>query len=246
MLSKRIEEVSLNAWPALQHMFFDGWILRFSKGYTKRANSINPLFDSRLDIAEKVVRCERLYAERGLPPVFRLTPFVLPPDLDQFLDRRQYKRIDQTHVQHFELKGQGIAVDSSVKLHDETLDDWLEIFCRLSGVPVARHQAHKEILQAIPSGRLLAVLTNSSQIVACGLGVLEHDYFGLFDLVTDSQERDKGYGAKLVFCMLRWAQEHGATHVYLQVMSSNTPARHLYAKLGFQDVYQYWYRVPDV
>jgi ribosomal protein S18 acetylase RimI-like enzyme len=246
MLSKRIEEVSLNAWPALQHVFFDGWILRFAKGYTKRANSINPLFDSRLDIAEKVVRCERLYAERGLPPVFRLTPFVLPPDLDQFLDRRHYKRIDQTHVQHFELKGQGIAVDSSVKLHDETLDDWLEIFCRLSGVPVARHQAHKEILQAIPSGRLLAVLTDSSQIVACGLGVLEHDYFGLFDLVTDSQERNKGYGAKLVFCMLRWAQEHGATHVYLQVMSSNTPARHLYAKLGFQDVYQYWYRVPDV
>jgi ribosomal protein S18 acetylase RimI-like enzyme len=246
MLSKRIEEVSLNAWPALQHVFFDGWILRFAKGYTKRANSINPLFDSRLDIAEKVVRCERLYAERGLPPVFRLTPFVLPPDLDQFLDRRHYKRIDQTHVQHFELKGQGIAVDSSVKLHDETLDDWLEIFCRLSGVPVARHQAHKEILQAIPSGRLLTVLTDSSQIVACGLGVLEHDYFGLFDLVTDSQERNKGYGAKLVFCMLRWAQEHGATHVYLQVMSSNTPARHLYAKLGFQDVYQYWYRLSDV
>ncbi len=111
---------------------------------------------------------------------------------------------------------------------------------------MARHQAHKEILQAIPSGRLLAVLTDSSQIVACGLGVLEHDYFGLFDLVTDSQERNKGYGAKLVFCMLRWAQEHGAAHVYLQVMSSNTPARHLYAKLGFQDVYQYWYRVPDV
>jgi len=35
MLSKRIEEASLNAWPALQHLLFDGWILRFSKGYTR-------------------------------------------------------------------------------------------------------------------------------------------------------------------------------------------------------------------
>lgn len=67
MFSKRVEEVSLNAQPALQHLFFDGWILRFSKGYTKRANSINPLFYSRLDTAEKVATSEKLYTEKGLP-----------------------------------------------------------------------------------------------------------------------------------------------------------------------------------
>jgi ribosomal protein S18 acetylase RimI-like enzyme len=46
--------------------------------------------------------------------------------------------------------------------------------------------------------------------------------------------------------MLRWAQEHVAAHAYLQVMNSNAPARHLYAKLGFLEIYQYWCRVPDV
>lgn len=75
--------------------------------------------------------------------------------------------------------------------------------------------------------------------------MLENDYFGLFDLVTDSQRHNKGYGARLVSGMLRWAQEHGAAHAYLQVLNSNFPARHLDAKLGFQEVYQYWYRVPD-
>lgn len=246
MLSKRIEEVSLNAWPALQHLLFDGWILRFSNGYTKRANSINPLFDSHLDAAKKVAICERLYAEKELPPIFRLTPFASPLDLGQVLERRHYKRVDQTHVQHLNLRGQAIVGESSLELHDETLDSWLDVFCQLSGVPVAQHQTHKEILQTVPSGRLLAVLADSGTIVACGLGVLENDYFGLFDLVTDSQQRNKGYGAKLVSGMLMWAQEHGAAHAYLQVMNSNFPARHLYAKLGFQEVYQCWYRVPDV
>ena len=51
MLHRRLEEVAMNAWPALQQMLFDGWILRFAQGYTKRANSVHPLFESHLDTA---------------------------------------------------------------------------------------------------------------------------------------------------------------------------------------------------
>ncbi len=59
LLKQRIEKVSLNSWPALQQILFDGWILRFSEGYTKRANSVNPLFASSMDVEEKVDTCER-------------------------------------------------------------------------------------------------------------------------------------------------------------------------------------------
>lgn len=246
MLHRRIEEASLNAWPALQQMLFDGWLLRFAKGYTKRANSVNPLFGSSLNTEEKIELCERFYAEKEQPAIFRLTPLASPADLDQILERHRYKRVDLTHVQHRDLRGRAIPPEPSVELRNETPDNWLDVFCRLSAAPRAKHQTHQEILQAIPSKRLLAVLTDSDTIVACGLGVLEHEYFGLFDLVTDPQQRNKGYGAKLVAGMLRWAQEHSAADAYLQVMASNAPARHLYAKLGFQEVYQYWYRVPDV
>jgi len=246
MLTRRIEEVSLNAWPALQQMLFDGWILRFSRGYTKRANSVNPLFGSSMDVDQKVDACETLYAGRGLRPIFRLTPFSLPSDLDQVLESHDYAKADPTLVLHLDLQGLDTPATPSIELCDEPLDDWLGIFCRFKGAPVEKHQAHKEILQAIPSRRFLTSLVDADRPVACGLGVLENDYFGLFDLVTDPQRRRRGYGTQLVSSLLRWAQEHGARHAYLQVESTNEPARRLYARFGFEEAYGYWYRIANV
>jgi hypothetical protein len=128
MLKKRIEEAGLNAWPALQQMLYDGWVLRFSKGYTKRANSVNALYPSAIDTREKVAFCEAQYQTRGLTPIFRITPFA-PADLDGILGARGYEKIDTTLVLHLDL-GQSIPTPSE-QVREGSLDDWLPIFCRL-------------------------------------------------------------------------------------------------------------------
>jgi len=246
MVQKRIEEASLNAWPALQQILFDGWILRFSKGYTKRANSVNPLYASNMDVHEKIDICERLYSEKGLPSVFRLSPLSSPTDLDQVLKSRSYQRADPTLVLYLDLRGHEIQTLPSGDLRAEGLDGWMELFRRFSESSMGKHEAHKKILSAIPSKPVMASLVDSGLSVACGLGVLENRYFGLFDLITDPARRNRGYGTQLVSGLLRWAQERGAWHAYLQVMSLNRPARHLYAKFGFEEAYRYWYRIPRV
>ena len=45
--------------------------------------------------------------------------------------------------------------------------------------------------------------------------------------------------------LAQWGLEQGAGGVYLQVMDDNLPALNLYSRLGFAQIYQYYYAVKD-
>jgi GNAT superfamily N-acetyltransferase len=248
MLERRIEEVSLNAWPATEQMLYDGWVLRFAGGYTKRANSVTPLYPGTLDIGAKVAACEAIYAARGLPPIFRL-PTMTAPQVDETLARRGYRLLDPTLVLARPLASdQADAADgappSGAALREAPPDDWLALYSRLSDAPLTRQALHGEILARIGTPRLMAAWHIDGRPVACALGVLEGDCFGLFDLVTAPDERRKGYAMALVRAMLDWACHRGARYAYLQVVRDNAPARALYERLGYRELYAYHYRVP--
>ncbi|HEX8691685.1 MAG TPA: GNAT family N-acetyltransferase [Longimicrobium sp.] len=244
MLERRIEEASLNAWPALRQARVEGWILRFANGYTKRANSVNPLHPPGGGLEAAVAACERIYREQGLPPVFRLTSPFAPPELDELLERRGYRLVDPTLVLRLDLREQPAGSGESGEMLEETLDGWFPVHSALLGVLPETQAKHRAILEAIVPRRLFALRGEYGEAAACGLGVLEGDLFGLFDLVTAPERRGRGHGTALVCGMLEWARERGAAHAYLQVVEANAPARRLYEKLGFGEAYRYWYRVP--
>jgi len=81
--------------------------------------------------------------------------------------------------------------------------------------------------------------------IAFGLGVLERDHLGLFDIVTVPDARRKGAARKVVSALMRWGAERDAKTAWLSVIGDNERAKPLYAQLGFRELYRYHYRVSD-
>jgi len=239
----QIEELALNAWQSLQTLVYDGWVLRFANGYTKRANSVNPIFESHLSVADKVEACERLYRARHLEVVFKMTTAAQPANLDDELSARGYRRDSPTSVQLAELNDVDVHVADSIVVTESLTEAWLSDFMRLSGVNASRRATLQQMLNGSPLLNGFFALRRDTQTLACGLGVVQNEFVGLFDIVTDANFRQQGHGQTLVQNILAWGKTHSARIAYLQVMLNNAPALRLYAKLGFKEIYQYWYRI---
>jgi N-acetylglutamate synthase len=238
-----LEEMSLNALPALQTCYYDGWVVRFADGYTKRANSVNPLYESHADVEAKVAYCEAMYAVRKQPTVFKMTPLSNPKLLDDFLAKRNYREELGASVQLLDLARLEKPTEGRVTLSTSASEVWLSAYFRLNNLQERYLPTMRTILSNIAPQKCLAAVYDNGSIAAMGLAVLDQNYLGLFDIVTEPSLRLKGYGYQLLLYLLNWGKANGADYAYLQVMPNNEPALRLYEKLGFREVYQYWYRV---
>jgi len=233
----------MNAWPSLQTMLYDGWVLRFAHGVTRRSNSINPIYQSLINLEEKIAFCEKVYSDKNLPTIFKLTSACNPPELDEVLSKRNYVRQAETSVQTYDLTTVLFETNTRIIL-DETLDEkWVNSFVDLNKFEDDKTQIYHEILKNIIPDTVYASYRISNQIVGCGLGVKQGDFIGLFDIVVDEEHRGVGLGYYIVTALMQWGKSKGATTAYLQVMTDNEIALHLYKKLGFLEKYKYWYRV---
>lgn len=248
-LLSRVEDAGLNASAPPQQRWLDGWLVRFSPGKARRARCVNAVAAGRTPIAEKLARCEAVYAEAGLPMLVRVTPMSQPRGLDAHLAYLGYQALDDTRVMVLaDLDAPRVAASAApvsadaLQCRSIPLDAFAQRVGSWRGSPLAQRQAHAERLANAPVPFCAFEAIVGGRAVACGQVAVEGDLAGLYDIFTDPAERGRGHATSLCRRLLAEAAARGARHAYLQVDAANLPARAVYHRLGFVDGYSYHYR----
>lgn len=235
-----LEEAAFAAWPCLHEERIDGWRLRFARGFTKRANSVNADEPVRPLLQVQLGEIESRYAREGLTPVFRLISDETGRAMDRMLHECCYRLVDPSLVMTCVLDTFRDGSDASQCFKAE---DWLSAFHSVSAKADPLPDVHLSLLRAMPLKTAFMVVQREGLPAACGIAVVTGRLVGLFEIATRPALRGRRLAEMLCRDLLAWGRSQGADTAYLQVDGQNLGAIALYERLGFSLDYEYWYRV---
>ncbi|WP_436689838.1 MULTISPECIES: GNAT family N-acetyltransferase [unclassified Geodermatophilus] len=234
-----LERIAARGWRGTEEAALGDWLLRAGGGFTGRANSVLVVGDPGLPLADAVDAVATWYRDRDLRPCAQL-PGRQARAADAALAAAGWDRDEDVLVLTAPLTPPpdgGVPV----ALAPEPDDAWLAGY-------------HHRGRPLPPTAR--AVLTNADDVVfasvrldpgpaplaAVARGVVTGDWLGVTAVTVAEEHRRRGLATAVMAALQRWAAERGAAWVYLQVTSSNAPARAFYRSAGFIEHHRYHYR----
>lgn len=240
----RMEELAINAFPSLCTELCEGWVLRFSEGYTYRANCVCPLYPGGKGLLDKVDECERKFFVRKLPCVFKLTDGA-PQGLQTVLEQRGYTHVKTVHMMRLALSEIQVepVSQSEVELLTGKSMKWFETSLQFAPLEESQNIRIRRAIFRQTGGKMLCLRAKAGmRSVGICLGVLERGYMGLFSLQVDKNYRRQGIATQLIQAAFATAKKYGAKTAYIQVHSDNKDASRLYEALGFRVFYAYCFK----
>jgi N-acetylglutamate synthase len=244
-LAHELEDAVIDAWPAAEYEDLDGWGLRASGGPTKRGNSVATLGAGAMPLAERIELAEAFYRERAQPPIFQIGPVATPAGLDDALAERGY-RVSGESLAAIASPGEVLA--RLPRTHETSLANrasqaWLDHAGHSSRFRDA-YTVFTETLSRLGTRcRFASVRDARDALIGSCLGIASEDRLGVYGMLTTAEARRKGIGKSLLRALAESAVSEGMRELYLLVELENAPARALYARAGFSELYRYHYRI---
>jgi ribosomal protein S18 acetylase RimI-like enzyme len=240
-----LEDVCERAWPPRERLELDGAVLRFTNGFTRRANSAR-VDAGASDPGGLIALAEREYRQRRLRPGFRLTP-LSPPDFERRLVERGYLVDTEAVVMVADAlrdDGAGGSGDG-ITLARAFDDEWLQTFKAVERHwPAEQDAGARWVLGSGDAPRRFALVRLCGEPAGTGYARVDCDWLYIACVGTLPGHRRRGLARAVSEQLLAWGAGAGARRAVLQVETKNTAAQGLYAQLGFTPRYVYRDFVP--
>jgi ribosomal protein S18 acetylase RimI-like enzyme len=241
-----LEEVCERAWPPRERVELDGAVLRFTDGFTRRANSARVEGGGDDDLDGLIARAEHEYRSRGLRPGFRLTP-LSPPAFERLLGERGYVVDTEAVVMVAEALPEPAPArgGDEIALEPGLGEEWLRVFQAIERHwPAEQDPGARWVLGSGASPRRFALARVDRAPAATGYARLEDDWLYIACVGTFPDHRRRGLARAVSERLFAWGAGSGARRAILQVETKNAAAQGLYAQLGFRPRYVYRDLVP--
>ena len=220
------------SWPAVEAEASGGWLLRYSRGFSRRSDSVLALSEPEAGLEAAVAHAVEWYRHRRARPLIAV-PGGVGRRLDAALASRGWTAEAETAV----------------------LTKPIEPFC-YDGEAAIGHQAGPEMLDQLGRGRpeaaaavlgsgpdrAFAEIRRGGVLAARGRAAIEDGLAAVTGIGTLPEHRRRGLGGEVLAALTAWAASAGAGRVAVQVETGNEAALSFYAAQGFKERYRYWYR----
>ena len=229
-----------DSWPAMETGQLGDWLLRASRGFTARGNSVLPVGDPGIPNEQAVDWVERWYAERRLPADVTLAgPAGFDPARDPLgalLIEQGYAVSDPSlflTAKTATVAAWARAVDPSdaiaFECSGELTREWLTAY---DGYRTGDRGAARAILTGSPE-QVFVAAREGEHVIGVGRLGRSGDWGGIAAMWVDPAYRRRGVASGLVAAAAHSAQDRGVGRLHLQVWARNAAARALYRRAGF-------------
>jgi GNAT superfamily N-acetyltransferase len=210
---RNIEYAAALAWPGVEQQWLEGWLLRFGRGSTRRANSAVPL---DVPTGNDVGALIDWYAARAAAPLVAAPDRLLRIPLGVPTDAENLVMTGDVTAQR----------PSTVTIAARPDDEWLGLYRR--DVPV-------DVLTAVIDGEVAFATTAGGAVGRAAITTAPDAtrWVGLSAVHVVEAARRRGMARELCKALLAWGADRGATRAYVQVLADNTAATGLYESMGF-------------
>src|SRR5438477_11057608 len=164
-LAWKAEQACLNAWPGLHTIVYDDWLIRFSEGLTRRANSVNALRPEARASGTSIQLFENLFRAQGLPLILRVTS-LLDATVDRGLEKLGFTAEGESCVIYADIAAVESKIERDVDYLTSVDDSWLSAMNTMQKRTEEQSEIFDHIVLSIALPAGFATLRQGVEVVA--------------------------------------------------------------------------------